>query len=307
MWYDGMGGMYMELRVLNYFLTVAREGGLTGASEVLHVTQPTMSRQIQELEEELGQKLFIRTTRSMVLTPEGMLLRKRAEEILEMAERTKSEFSAMGSTVAGDVLIGSGETFALKQITDLMAQIREEYPGIHFQIYSGNAEEVAERLEKGLLDFGVFVEPADISRYNSIRLPVMDTWGLILRKDHPLAQKEHITREDLGDVPLIMSRQEMAAQKAGNNYLDWFGGSYELLNVVAGYNLMYNGALMVRSGLGCAVGLDRIVNTTETSDLCFRPFDPPLEAGIVVVWKKYQVFSKAAEMLLEKMKKVFEK
>ena len=271
----------MELRVLNYFLTVAREGGLTGASEVLHVTQPTMSRQIQELEEELGQKLFIRTTRSMVLTPEGMLLRKRAEEILEMAERTKSEFSAMGSTVAGDVLIGSGETFALKQLTDLMAQIREEYPGIHFQIYSGNAEEVAERLEKGLLDFGVFVEPADISRYNSIRLPVMDTWGLILRKDHPLAQKEHITREDLGDVPLIMSRQEMAAQKAGNDYLDWFGGSYELLNVVAGYNLMYNGALMVRSGLGCAVGLDRIVNTTETSDLCFRPFDPPLEAGIV--------------------------
>ena len=297
----------MELRVLNYFLTVAREGGLTGASEVLHVTQPTMSRQIQELEEELGQKLFIRTTRSMVLTPEGMLLRKRAEEILEMAERTKSEFSAMGSTVAGDVLIGSGETFALKQLTDLMAQIREEYPGIHFQIYSGNAEEVAERLENGLLDFGVFVEPADISRYNSVRLPVMDTWGLILRKDHPLAQKEHITREDLGDVPLIMSRQEMAAQKAGNDYLDWFGGSYELLNVVAGYNLMYNGALMVRSGLGCAVGLDRIVNTTETSDLCFRPFDPPLEAGIVVVWKKYQVFSKAAEMLLEKMKKVFEK
>ena len=297
----------MELRVLNYFLTVAREGGLTGASEVLHVTQPTMSRQIQELEEELGQKLFIRTTRSMVLTPEGMLLRKRAEEILEMAERTKSEFSAMGNTVEGDVLIGSGETFALKQITDLMAQIREEYPGIHFQIYSGNAEEVAERLEKGLLDFGVFVEPADISRYNSIRLPVLDTWGLILRKDHPLAQKEHITREDLGDVPLIMSRQEMAAQKAGNNYLDWFGGSYELLNVVAGYNLMYNGALMVRSGLGCAVGLDRIVNTTETSDLCFRPFDPPLEAGIVVVWKKYQVFSKAAEILLEKMKKVFEK
>ena len=202
---------------------------------------------------------------------------------------------------------GSGETFALKQITDLMAQIREEYPGIHFQIYSGNAEEVAERLENGLLDFGVFVEPADISRYNSIRLPVMDTWGLILRKDHPLAQKEHITREDLGDVPLIMSRQEMAAQKAGNDYLDWFGGSYELLNVVAGYNLMYNGALMVRSGLGCAVGLDRIVNTTETSDLCFRPFDPPLEAGIVVVWKKYQVFSKAAEMLLEKMMTVFEK
>ena len=252
----------MELRVLNYFLTVAREGGLTGASEVLHVTQPTMSRQIQELEEELGQKLFIRTTRSMVLTPEGMLLRKRAEEILEMAERTKAEFSSMGTAVAGDVFVGSGETFALKKVTDLMAQIREDHPGIRFQIYSGNAEDVMERLERGLLDFGVLVEPADVSRYNSLRLPAKDTWGLVLRRDHPLAQKKHI-------------------------------------------RLMYNGALMVKSGIGCAVGLDQVVNTTETSDLCFRPFDPPLEAGIVVIWKKYQVFSKPAEMLLERMMGVF--
>ena len=270
----------MELRVLNYFLTVAREGGLTGASEVLHVTQPTMSRQIQELEEELGQKLFIRTTRSMVLTPEGMLLRKRAEEILEMAERTKAEFSSMGTAVAGDVFVGSGETFALKKVTDLMAQIREDHPGIRFQIYSGNAEDVMERLERGLLDFGVLVEPADVSRYNSLRLPAKDTWGLVLRRDHPLAQKKHIRREDLTGIPLIMSRQDMASQKAGNDYLDWFGKTYESLNIVA-------------------------VNTTETSDLCFRPFDPPLEAGIVVIWKKYQVFSKPAEMLLERMMGVF--
>ena len=276
----------MELRVLNYFLTVAREGGLTGASEVLHVTQPTMSRQIQELEEELGQKLFIRTTRSMVLTPEGMLLRKRAEEILEMAERTKAEFFSMGSAVAGDVFIGSGETFALKKVTDLMAQIREDYPGIHYQIYSGNAEDVMERLEKGLLDFGVLVEP---------------------RWDHPLAQKDRIRREDLIGIPLIMSRQDMASQKIGNDYLDWFGNSYESLDIVAGYSLMYNGALMVKSGIGCAVGLDQVVNTTETSDLCFRPFDPPLEAGIVVIWKKYHVFSKPAEMLLEKMMAAFGK
>ncbi|MBR4199169.1 MAG: LysR family transcriptional regulator, partial [Bacteroidales bacterium] len=229
MWYDGMGGMYMELRVLNYFLTVAREGGLTGASEVLHVTQPTMSRQIQELEEELGQKLFIRTTRSMVLTPEGMLLRKRAEEILEMAERTKTEFSSMGTAVAGDVFIGSGETFALKMVADVMAQMREDHPGIHFQIYSGNAEDVLERLEKGLLDFGVLVEPVDVSRYNSLRLPSKDTWGLILRRDHPLAQKNHIQRKDLIGIPLIMSRQDMTSQKAGNDYLDWFGKTYESL------------------------------------------------------------------------------
>ena len=295
----------MELRVLKYFLTVAREGGLTGASEVLHVTQPTMSRQIQELEEELGQKLFIRTTRSMVLTPEGMLLRKRAEEILEMAERTKAEFSSMGSAVAGDVFIGSGETFALKLITDLMAQMREEHPEVHFQVYSGNAEDVMERLEKGLLDFGVLVEPADVSRYNRLRLPVRDTWGLVLRRDHPLAQKKCIRREDLSGVPLIMSRQDMDTQKVGNDYLDWFGSCDESLNIVAGYSLMYNGALMVKSGIGCAVGLDQVVNTTETSDLCFRPFDPPLEAGIVVIWKKYQVFSKPAELLLGKMLAAF--
>ena len=295
----------MELRVLNYFLTVAREGGLTGASEVLHVTQPTMSRQIQELEEELGQKLFIRTTRSMTLTPEGMLLRKRAEEILEMAEKTKAEFSAMGSEIAGDVFIGSGETFALKQVTDLMAGIREDHPDIHFQIYSGNAEDVMERLEKGLLDFGVLVEPVDISRYNSLRLPARDIWGLILRRDHPLAELETIHREDLSGVPLIVSRQTAAAQSRDNDYLAWFGDSYNGLNIVGGYSLMYNGALMVKSGIGCAVGLNGVVNTTETSDLCFRPFAPPLEAGIVVIWKKYQVFSKPAELLLEKMMAAF--
>ncbi len=291
----------MELRVLNYFLTVAREGGLTGASEVLHVTQPTMSRQIQELEEELGQKLFIRSTRSMVLTPEGMLLRKRAEEILEMAERTKAEFSTMGSAIAGDVLIGSGETFALKRVTDLMAQMREDHPNIHFQIYSGNAEDVLERLEKGLLDFGVLVEPVDVTRYNSLRLPARDTWGLILRRDHPLAQNAVIHREDLRSIPLIVSRQNMQPQSKSNAYLDWFGGSLDGLNIVANYNLMYNAALMVKSGIGCAVGLNQIVNTTETSDLCFRPFEPLLVAGIVVVWKKYQMFSKPAELLLEKM------
>ena len=295
----------MELRVLKYFLTVAREGGLTAASEVLHVTQPTMSRQIQELEEELGQRLFVRTTRSMALTPEGMLLRKRAEEILEMAEKTKAEFSAMGTAVAGDISIGGGETNALRAVTDLMATLRLEHPQIRYQIYSGNAEDVLERLEKGLLDFGVLVEPADVSRYNRLRLPFKNTWGLILRRDHPLAKKTVIRREDLIGIPLIASRQATASRRTTNDYMNWFGETHDLLNVVAGYNLMYNGALMVKSGIGCAVGLDGVVNTTETSDLCFRPFEPRLEAGIVVVWKKYQVFSKPAELLLERMLEAF--
>jgi len=295
----------MELRVLKYFLTVAREGGLTGASEVLHVTQPTMSRQIQELEEELGQKLFVRTTRSMVLTPEGMLLRKRAEEILEMADRTKAEFSSMNIAVTGDVFIGSGETYTLQHITDLMAALREEHPGIHFQIYSGNSEDVLERLEKGLLDFGVLISQPDLSRYHSLQLPARDTWGLILRRDHPLTQKETIRKEDLAGIPLITSQQNLTEQKTGNDYLDWFGDSYGSLNIVATYSLLYNAALMVKSGIGCAVGLDRIINTIETADLCFRPFEPPLEAGTAVVWKKYQVFSKPAEILLERMMAAF--
>lgn len=211
----------------------------------------------------------------------------------------------MGSAVAGDVFIGSGETYALKKVTDLVAQVREDHPGIHFQIYSGNAEDVMERLEKGLLDFGVLVEPVDVSRYNSLRLPAKDTWGLILRRDHPLAEKRSIRKEDLPGIPLIVSRQDMESQKAGNDYLDWFGKTYESLNIVAGYSLMYNGALMVKSGIGCAVGLDQVVNTAETSDLCFRPFDPPLEAGIVVIWKKYQVFARPAELLLERMTAAF--
>ena len=202
----------------------------------------------------------------------------------------------------GVLLIVSGPSGAGKStVIGRVAQMREDHPGIHFQIYSGNAEDVLERLEKGLLDFGVLVEPVDVSRYNSLRLPSKDTWGLILRRDHPLAQKNHIQRKDLIGIPLIMSRQDMTSQKAGNDYLDWFGKTYESLNIVAGYNLMYNGALMVKSGIGCAVGLDQIINTTETSDLCFRPFDPPLEAGIVLIWKKYQVFSRPAEMLLERM------
>lgn len=295
----------MELRVLKYFLTVAREGGLTGASEVLHVTQPTMSRQIQELEEELGQKLFTRTTRSMALTPEGMLLRKRAEEILEMAERTKAEFTSLSSAVAGNVLIGSGETQALRHVTDLMADLRTEYPGIRYQIYSGTAEDVMERLQKGLLDFGILLDPADVSPYNSLRLPARDTWGLIMRRDHPLAKKKSIRKEDLTGIPLIAPRQTMAASKNPHGHLGWFGDAYPFLNIIAGYSLMYNGALMVKSGIGCAIGLDGIVNTTETADICFRPFEPPLEAGIVIIWKKYQVFAKPAGLLLERMTQEF--
>ena len=295
----------MELRVLNYFLTVAREGGLTGASEVLHVTQPTMSRQLRELEEELGQKLFIRRSHSLELTAEGMILRKRAEEMLALAEKTKAEFIAMGSAVAGDIFIGSAETRSLHLLTQIMNALRNAYPQIRYHLYSGNAEDVTERLDKGLVDFGVLVEPVEVSKYHSLRLPATDTWGLVMPKNHPLAERDHIRREDLQGVPLIVSRQTLTQHRRGSAYTDWFAGDDKDLNIVATFNLMYNAALMVASGIGCAIGLEGIVNTTESADLCFRPLEPLLEAGIVVIWKKYQVFTGPAELFLESMTKAF--
>ena len=179
----------MELRVLRYFLAVAREGTIVGAAKVLHVTQPTLSRQLQELEEELGQQLFLRSNRSITLTQEGHFLRKRAEEILEIVNRTEADFYSMGENVAGSVHIGGGESRAMKLITDTIRELRDNYPDIRYDLYSGNAEDVMERLDKGILDFGILIQPVDISRYDSVTLPVRDIWGVVMRKDCPLAGK----------------------------------------------------------------------------------------------------------------------
>ena len=200
----------MELRVLRYFMTIAREGSITSAANVLHVTQPTLSRQIRDLENELGQKLFIRGSHHMTLTAEGMVLRKRAEEILSMVDKTEAEFHAMESTVSGDIYIGSGETQAIQHIAEIAKEIREDHPGIHYHLYSGNAEDVTERLDKGLLDFGILIQPADISKYDYINIPAKDTWGVIVRRDSPFAEKTSIRKEDLLHVPLICSRQAIS-------------------------------------------------------------------------------------------------
>ncbi|WP_294502087.1 LysR family transcriptional regulator [uncultured Victivallis sp.] len=290
----------MELRVLRYFLGVARAGSMTGAARILHITQPTLSRQLQELEEELGQKLFIRNSHSLSLTPEGMLFRKRAEEILEMVHKTESEFSSMGKTVAGEICIGGGETEAMRPIARMIREIRTDYPKIRFHIFSGNAEDVMERLDKGILDFGILIQPVDIRKYNSLTLPGRAVWGVVLQKDSPLAEKQFVTRKDLREIPLICSRQVVKRLSEKNEYSEWFGEEPDAAwNIVATYNLVYNAALMVEEGVGCAIALDGLVNVTRHRGLCFRPLEPRVESGMDLVWKRDQVFSAAAQLFLE--------
>ena len=295
----------MELRVLRYFLTVAREGSITAAANSLHLTQPTLSRQLQDLEKELGQKLLVRGKYRVSLTPEGMMLRKRAQEIVDMADKTESEFRAIKDVIGGDIYIGSGETDSMKYVAEVMTELQTRYPEIKFHIYSGNAEDVTEKLDRGLLDFGILIQPIDLSKYDTLTMPEKDVWGVVMRKDSPLAQHETITLEDLSNVPIIASRQMSKKYSADSGFLDWFGDKFEQLNIAATYNLVYNAAIMVEAGMGYAVTLDKLVNTS--GNLCFRPLSPGLESGLNIVWKKYQVFSPAAKLFLDRLKEKFEK
>lgn len=295
----------MELRVLRYFLTIAREGSITNAANVLHVTQPTLSRQIHDLEEELGQRLFVRGSRNMRLTAEGMILRKRAEEIISMVDKTEAEFHSMSNVVSGDIYIGGGETEAVKLIAQIVCELRTAYPEIHYHLYSRNAEDVTERLDKGLLDFGLLIQPADISKYDYFNIPARDTWGVIMRKDIPLAKKETIRKEDLLNVPLICSRQVISEERHRNEFAEWFGEDFDKLDIVTTFNLVYNAAIMVEAGVGYAITIDKIANTTESSSLCFRPLEPQLDSGLNIIWKKDQVFSAAAALFFKKLREHF--
>ena len=295
----------MEIRVLKYFLAVAREGSITGAANSLHLTQPTLTRQLQELEKELKQKLLVRGKHKITLTPEGMILRKRAEEIVDMVEKTEAEFLSISETISGDIYIGGGESDCMKHIAQIIKEIQEDYPEIKFHIFSGNAEDVTEKLDKGLLDFGVLIQPVDLSKYDNIPLPDKDIWGVVMRKDNPLAKKKYIELEDLKGVPLINSRQAMRKTAGRNEFIEWFEGEFENMNTVATINLVYNATVMVKAGIGCAVTLDKLVDTSQESLLCFRPLKPKLESGLDIVWKKYQVFSPAADLFLKKLKEKF--
>ena len=295
----------LEFRVLRYFLAAVREGSILGAARSLHVTQPTLSRQLRELEDELGQKLLIRSNRDVSLTPEGKLLRRRAEDVMEMIRRIESEFRAMGKDIHGDVHIGSSETDAMKLVARIMKEVHDEFPGIRYHIYSGKTEDVEEQVDRGMLDFGILIQPVDISKYNRICLPVKDVWGVIMRKDSPLAARKAIRYEDLCGLPLICSRQIPREGTGKSGYPEWFGRNFSKLNVIATYNLIYNAAQMVEEGIGYAVGLDRTVYTGPRSSLCFRPLTPKVESDLVIVWKKYQSFSTAADLFLSRLQERF--
>lgn len=293
----------MELRVLHYFLAVAREESISGAAEYLHLTQPTLSRQLRDLEEKLGKQLFLRGNRKITLTEEGMLLRKRAEEIIELVHKTENEISVSSQSVSGDVYIGTGETDAVRLLAQAARRLKEKHPQIHFHIESSDSLDVLDHLDKGLIDFGVLIGQNDLTKYHHLSLPAKDTWGVLMRKDSPLAQKSEITAKDLWDQPLIFSRQEL---KNGGLY-QWFKKTPEKLNIVATYNLVYNASLMVDEGLGYAITLDKLINTSGSSNLLFKPLEPRKQEDLHIVWKKYQIFSKAAEKFLKELQKSFVK
>lgn len=287
----------MDIRVLQYFLTVAREESITKAAERLHMTQPPLSRQLKDLEDELGKQLLIRGSKKVTLTEDGILLRKRAEELVDLMEKTKAELTSSNENINGDIHIGCGETEAISFLAQTAQNLQKEHPFIHYHIYSGDAERVMERLDKGLIDFGLLVGPADVNNYNYIRFPVKDTWGVLMRRDSLLAEKEVICAEDLWDKPLIISHQA----SANSEMFSWLKADISKLNVIATYDLIYNASLFVKNGLGYVIGLDGIINTTGNSELCFRPLYPALEAGLCIIWKKYQVFSKASNAFLHQL------
>lgn len=294
----------MEFRLLRYFLAIAREGSISGAANSLNVTQPTLSRQMKDLEEELGHRLFVRGSHSVFLTAEGMRLRKRAEEITELVNKTKAEFNTEHDIISGDIYIGSGETHAMRLIADVIKELQQDYPEINYHIYSGNAEDVTERLDKGLLDFGILIQPIDISKYNYFTLPAKDIWGAIMPKDCTLAQKEFVTKQDLIGLPLICSRQSLQKTADYNEFIHWFGKDFAKLKIVATYNLLFNAALLVEQGVGYAISLDRLIDTMD-SNVCFRPLSPTVESSLDIVWKKYQIFSPAAKVFLSALQKKF--
>ena len=292
----------MDVRVLRYFLTVAREASFSRAADALYMSQPTLSRQIRDLEEELGTTLFVRTNRNVTLTRDGMRLRRRAQEIVELMDRTREEFENLDEDISGDVCIGSGETHAMRALARVAIDVRREHPGVRYHLFSGNADDVAERLDRGLLDFGVVIDPADLHKYDFLRIPGSDSWGLLMPADHPLAAKESVSPGDLDGVPLLVSRQSMVA----GDLARWLGGDFDRVEIAATYNLVFNAAIMVEQGMGCALTLDHLVGSMDVGGLCFRPLAPKVESGLNLVWKKYQVFSPAAEAFLRGVREAFE-
>lgn len=285
----------MELRTLRYFLMVAREENITRAAAMLHITQPTLSRQMQLLEEELGVTLFTRSNHSVVLTEQGMLLKRRAQELVTLADKTRQELAAQ-QTLSGEIALGSGEYRSSALLAQILAGFHRQHPQVRYEIYSGNSDDIKERIERGLLDMGFLLEPVDVSRYEFIRIPLREEWGVLLREDSPLAQKSSIRPEDLADKPLLCAQRELVRQKL----VSWFGSYADALDIVAAGNLPFNIMLLVQQGMGAFLTLKK---TGLEPGICYRPLEPKLESNVVLVWKKNQAMSPSARALIVEVEK----
>ena len=285
----------MELRVLNYFLTVAREGTISKAAEVLHLSQPTLSKQLKELEEELGVQLFIRGNREISLTEDGVYLQNRGKEILSLVSTTTLNLQK-NEVIGGDILIGGGETQAFQFLTDILNHLMERYPDIKVHMYSGNADDVKDKIDKGLLDFGLVIDPVEKQKYEYVPLPIVDRWGILVNQKHALAKKEHVSPADLKNQPLLISSQTLV----NNQLAEWLGGNLNNFSIVGSYNLLYNASLLVKAGKSVAFCIEGIIQTKD-SDLVFVPLEPALTSTISIIWKKKQIFSNAAALFLEKL------
>lgn len=284
----------MEIRVLRYFLAVVQEGTISSAANFLHLTQPTLSKQLMELEEELGTTLFHRGNRKISLTEDGIYLANQAKEIISLVDKTATNIGEE-DTISGAIYIGGGESQAMRILAKSCKTLMEIYPDIQVHLYSGNADELAEKLDNGLLDFGVMIDPVDKQKYEFIQLPYKDTWGVLMPSKSELAQKKAIEPKDLNDLPLIISRQTNIAGELTN----WLGRSLKEFQIVGSYNLLFNASLLVSEGVGYALCLDKLIYTDESSDLCFRPLSPELTAKLAIVWKKNQIHSSAAKKFLD--------
>lgn len=288
----------MEIRVLRYFLTVVREEGINRAAEVLHITQPTLSRQLSQLEEEVGVKLFHRGARKITLTEEGILLRRRAEEILSLVDRTERELTQQEELVEGRIVIGGGELAAMQVLPEIIEDFRKKYPLVVFDIFTGNADLVKEQMEKGLIDIGVLLEPIDIEKFEFIRLKGKERWIVLMRPDDSLAEKEAVSAKDLKDMPLILPRRTNVQNELSN----WFGDSFQEKQILFTSNLATNSALMVQRGLAYSLVIEGSVPFWDKEKIAYRPLSPELTANSVLAWKKQQPFSLAATKFIEYMK-----
>lgn len=283
----------MELRVLNYFLTVVQEKTISKAAEVLHLSQPTLSKQLKDLEAELGVTLFERGNRFITLTEEGTYLANKGKEIVALIDTTTSNLIS-DEVISGEIAIGGGETQAFEFIAILLQELTEKYPEIRLKLYSGNADDVLEKIDKGILDFGLVIDPVEKQKYEYLRLPLSDHWGILVNQAHPLAEKQEITPNDIQTTPLLISSQSLV----NNQLAEWLGGNLDHYNIIGTYNLLYNASLLVRQNVASALCIDGIISTDNTK-LTFIPFSPPLTATISIIWKKNQVFSRASKAFLK--------